>query len=227
MNTKPIKKIEQLLVAEFKTVPFHNLFMLNNCNIVGTHLGGTCSDKVLHFKKVLAQHGFNAQLHTAFINNIACHRLLRIKIAHKTYFIDVGSGWPSIQLFPAYKAATYTAYGMTFKTVILSEALCLYRTINQTNTTKLMCRIPLTAKKESLVLQAIQNRFANKNIYPFQNSLRFAQIMDDSYYFIRGTTLGIYNATTIQKKELNKAALKSLIQNKFEFDLNNLAFYFP
>ncbi|MBA4155427.1 MAG: hypothetical protein C0512_13915, partial [Flavobacterium sp.] len=54
MNMNRIQKIENLLLKEFETVPFHNLFMLNNKNYVASGLGGTCSDKVLHFKKVLS-----------------------------------------------------------------------------------------------------------------------------------------------------------------------------
>ena len=56
-----IKKIEHLLLEEFKTVPFHNLFMLKNINNKDFSLGGTCSDKVLNFKETLINNNMAQQ----------------------------------------------------------------------------------------------------------------------------------------------------------------------
>ena len=75
-----IEKVEKLLLHEFKTVPFHNLFMLNSKNIIASPLGGTCSDKGLHFKNILSKNGIDAKLHSAIINGYDCHRMLSLMI---------------------------------------------------------------------------------------------------------------------------------------------------
>ena len=90
-------EIEKLLIQEFEYVPFHNLFMLNDFNCVGTKLGGTCSDKVIHFKKILAKNGVESRLHSAIINGLDCHRLLTVEIYEDKYYIDVGSGLDDIK----------------------------------------------------------------------------------------------------------------------------------
>ena len=63
MNT--INKIESLLLEEYKTVPFHNIFMLNSIENKDLSLGGTCSDKVLHFKQVLTNNKIETKLHSS------------------------------------------------------------------------------------------------------------------------------------------------------------------
>jgi arylamine N-acetyltransferase len=77
----------------------------------------------LHFKKVLADNGIISKLHSAFINGVECHRMLSLEIDKQNYFIDVGSGWASTKLFPAFAPIEYSVYGMTFKTEILQTIL--------------------------------------------------------------------------------------------------------
>ena len=135
-----IVKIENLLYTEYETIPFHNLFMLNNKNILGSKLGGTCSDKVIHFQKVLISNEIRTRLHSAIINKKECHRMLSVMIDNEKYFIEIGSGWPCTKLFPASKSIEFSVFGMKFKTKLVEDQVLLYhKTINDY---QLMVTIP-------------------------------------------------------------------------------------
>jgi len=219
-----LEKVESLLLNEFKTVPFHNLFMLNDKNIVASDLGGTCSDKVLHFKKVLSENGISSKLHSAFINGLECHRMLTVELDNQKYFIDVGSGWVSLKLFPVFKPTEYSVYGMTFKTELSNDNLLLFHKTN--GDFKLMITIPLESKSEDKILSDIENRFNDKTVYPFQNSLRFSKVIDNSFYFIKGDKLRIFSSNSIEEKVLTETEIAALIKDTFKFPLDNLTYYF-
>ena len=219
-KTNELEKIECLLLREFKTVPFHNIFMLNNKKIVASNLGGTCSDKVLHFKKVLFDRGISSKLHSAFINGVECHRMLTVELDNQRYFIDVGSGWASTKLFPAFKPIEYSVYGMTFKTEISNYNLLLFHKTKEEF--KLMSTIPFTAKEEDKILLDIENRFNNRNIYPFHNSLRFSKVIGNEFYFLKGNRLRIYSESQIVEKTLSLNEIYNLITRKFNFNLTDL-----
>lgn len=215
-----LENIEALLLKEFETVPFHNLFMLNNISKVPSALGGTCSDKVLHFKKVLADNGIISKLHSAFINGVECHRMLSLEIDKQNYFIDVGSGWASTKLFPAFAPIEYTVYGMTFKTEIFADHIVLFHKTD--NEFKSMVTIPLKTKAEENILEEINNRFADTSIYPFQNSLRFSKVKGNEFYFLKGNRLRIYSESQIVEKTLSLNEIYNLITRKFNFNLTDL-----
>lgn len=215
-----IEKVESLLLREFETVPFHNIFMLNNKKIVASDLGGTCSDKVLHFRKVLLDNGISSKLHSAFINGVECHRMLTVEFDNQNYFIDVGSGWASPKLFPAFKPTEYSVYGMTFKTELSNDNLFLFHKTN--DEFKLMTTIPLTAKGEDKILLDIENRFENKNIYPFHNSLRFSKVIGNEFYFLKGNLLRIFGENQTVEKTLTIDEVHNLITHKFDFNLTDL-----
>lgn len=220
-----LEKIENLLLREFENVPFHNLFMLNNKRIVTSDLGGTCSDKVLYFKKVLSENSISSKLHSAFINGAECHRMLTVEIDNKKYFIDCGSGWASPRLFPAFKPIEYSVFGMTFKTKLTADNLLLFHKTN--NEFKLMVTIPLVSKPEDEILTDIDNRFNGDIVYPFQNSLRFSKVINNSFYFIKGNRLRIFNADGIKERFLSETEIENLIKDKFNFKLDGLKFSFP
>ena len=217
-----LENIEALLLKEFETVPFHNLFMLNNISKVPSALGGTCSDKVLHFKKVLADNGIISKLHSAFINGVECHRMLSLEIDKQNYFIDVGSGWASTKLFPAFAPIEYSVCGMTFKTEIFADHIVLFHKTD--NEFKSMVTIPLKTKVEEIILEEINNRFADTSIYPFQNSLRFSKVKDNSFYFIKGDTLRIYSQNKQTEMKLSQEEIFKMITEVFNFDLTNMKF---
>lgn len=217
-----LKKIESLLLQEFETVPFHNLFMLNNKKIVASDLGGTCSDKVLHFKKVLSDNGISSKLHSAFINGVECHRMLTVEIDNQKYFIDVGSGWASTKLFPAFAPIEYSVYGVTFKTELSMDKLLLFHKTNADF--KLMTTIPLKSKSEKQILMDIQMRFDDKKVYPFQNSLRFSKIIENEFYILKGNRLRIYSESKVVEKTLSRSDIHNIITRIFNFNLTGLKF---
>jgi arylamine N-acetyltransferase len=217
-----LENIEALLLKEFETVPFHNLFMLNNISKAPSTLGGTCSDKVLHFKKVLADNGIISKLHSAFINGVKCHRMLSLEIDKQNYFIDPGSGWASTKLFPAFAPIEYSVYGMTFKTEIFADHILLFHKTD--NEFKSKVTIPLKPKAEEIILEEINNRFADTSIYPFQNSLRFSKVIDKSFYFIKGDTLRIYRQDKQTEMKLSQEEIFKMITQVFNFDLTNMKF---
>ncbi|MBE0392888.1 hypothetical protein [Flavobacterium sp. PL002] len=208
-----INKIESLLFEEFKSVPFHNLFMLNNIENKDLSLGGTCSDKVLHFREILKNNGIETKLHSSFINNIECHRMLSVSIENQNYFIDIGSGWPSLKLFPEFKPVEYSVYGMSFKTEIFESKLIIYHKIM--GDYKQMIEVPFFTKSESKILSDIENRYKDNSIYPFHNSLRFSIIKDDSFYFIKENVLRTYNDVKIIDRILSKSEINNLLRNEF------------
>jgi len=208
-----ISKIETLLLEEYKTVPFHNIFMLNNTENKDLRLGGTCSDKVLNFRKVLMDNGVETKLHSSFINNVECHRMLSVLINDKKYFIDIGSGWPFLKLIPEFSPIEFSVYGMSFKTKIFESKLIIYHKTREEY--KQMIDVPIFTKSESDILNDIENRYKDTSIYPFHNSLRFSIVKDNSFYFIKGNILRIYNETEIKEKTLNSIEINDLIQNKF------------
>lgn len=208
-----ILQIESLLLKEFKTVPFHNIFMLNKVQNKDLALGGTCSDKVLHFKEVLKKHDIQTSLHSSFINNVECHRMLSIVIEDKKYFIDIGSGWPSVKLIPEFRPLEYSVYGMSFKTEITKNELVIFR--KEKDLYKQMIVLPKKTKSESTILSDIANRYKDTSIYPFHNSLRFSILKEDSFYFIKGDILRIYNETEKTERKLGSTEINNLLQNEF------------
>ena len=150
-----ISKIETLLLEEYKTVPFHNFFMLNNTENKDLSLGGTCSDKVLNFRKVLMDNGIETKLHSSFINNVECHRMLSVLINDKKYFIDIGSGWPFLKLIPEFSPIEFSVYGMSFKTQIFESKLIIYHKTREEY--KQMIDVPIFTKSESDILNDIEN----------------------------------------------------------------------
>lgn len=218
-------EIERMLVQEFEDVPFHNLFMLNNLNCVGTKLGGTCSDKVIHFKKILAENGIESKLHSAVINSIDCHRLLRVEICEDEYYIDAGSGWVNPKLIPAFEEIEYHAYGMSFRTELSNSGI---RVLHKTDLEyKTMMLIPSVVVNEKDILDAIDKRYQNKSIYPFNTSLRFSKLIGDTFYFIKGNQLKKLSSQRFESQQLTKLEVYHLITQQFEFDLKGLEYYFP
>lgn len=221
-----VEYVEKLLFEEFQKVPFHNLFFLNNIQSENPGLGGTCSDKVLHFQEVLKKNGIESFLHTAFINNQECHRMLMLDVDGVLYLADVGSGWPSWQLFPVSTPHSYKVFNMGFRTEVHVDHLLLFQKLELTE--KCIEVIPFQRRKEEEIIRQIENRFSDVSIYPFKNSLRFSLIHKGIFYFLRGNNLFIYSRkNTSIHKNLSKSEVYYLVNDRFKFDLNGLEYYFP
>jgi len=212
-----IQQAESIIMKSFRDEPFHTLYFLYNFTPL-THLfGGTCSDKVLSVKKQLEQANFSVQLHSSIIGNQECHRVLRLTINNREYFGDVGNGWPSAKLFPAFEDVTYNCYGITFNSKVFADHLKIYQT--RDGVTKHTVTIPLKSKPEEQITYDISNRFDKS--YPFSGKLRFAKIVDDKFLFIRDSELHIYaNAGKQVLTGISENNLANILNQKFGFDLS-------
>lgn len=220
-----IEQIESLLQREFETIPFHNIFMLKG--VKGTlDKGGTCSDKVLHFKQVLNENGIVAKLHSAFINGKECHRLLSVLIDEQRYFIDVGSGWPCVKLLPDNRPITFSKYGMTFKTILVSDRVLLFHQVGE-RPFQLMESIPLVSMSEEKIMKEIHSRYSDGILYPFSSSIRFSQIIGEDFYFLKENILRRYNDKCIEQKQLSSDEIVETIKKVFTFDLQSELLDFP
>ena len=190
--------------------------MLSDIDLLGTEYGGTCSDKVLHFQKVLSANGIHAQLHSAWINDHRCHRLLTTEIDSQKYFIDVGSGWPILQLIPAFKSIRFSVFGMTFETVQSDEEIHLFHKTK--DEFKLMVRIPIESQSESQIIDEINNRFIDKSIYPFEKSIRFSKIADESFVFLKGNRLRTFGSRDFQEQILSEAEILNFLAHQMSLN---------
>lgn len=214
MNT--VATITQLLQKEVETVPFHNLFMLHNLPVTGSLLGGTCSDKALHFQKVLAQQGIATRIHSSTINEKRCHRMLTTTVDGQRYFIDVGSGWPSVQLFPADTPVCYEVYGMSFKSEMLGDGMQIHHRAHKTY--QLQCTIPLAEQYEAAILAEIDARFADKSIYPFAKSLRFSKVVGGLFHFLKGNRLRTFGQEGMEERHLTAKEVVDLLRTESAVD---------
>ncbi len=209
-----VQKIERLLVADYRKTAFHNLMIKTKRTVDNLWLGGTCSDKTLHFKAILEAEGIQAQLHTAEIAGIACHRLLSINLQEKKYFIDAGSGWPCIQLFPAFEDSNYTAFGIEFRAK--QTKLDLIVQIKTSTEFKPFMIIPLQEQSQTVIEEAIANRFHPSNVYPFQYGLYLSFVKDDQFYFLKGNQLRVYkNQATYTEQQLKADEIQVFIATHF------------
>jgi hypothetical protein len=146
--------------------------------------------------------------------------MLSVEIDNQHYFVDAGSGWASPKLFPAFKPIEYSVFGMTFKTELSASNLLLsHKTDDEF---KLMITVPLKSKSEEEILTDIKNRFNGETVYPFQNSLRFSKVIGNSFYFLKGNKLRIYNSVGIEERVLSNVEIETLLKDTFKFNLDGL-----
>lgn len=159
--------------------------MLHQISNTNPSLGGTCSDRTLHFREILLSHDYEVQLHSSFINGIETHRLLKVKVDGDYYFVDVGIGWPTTAPIPISHDIEYECCGLYFKSKICCEEIIMFMK-KDNDDFKEMCKIPLISKSEDLILEDIANRYNDISIYPFGNELRYSIKSNNTFTFIRG-----------------------------------------
>lgn len=188
-----VSEVERLMLDEFRQHPFHNLFFLGLFEKDGVLAGGTCSEKTLAFQATLQQQDIPARLHQAVIQGQECHRLLSVKLGQELFYCDIGNGWPSIQLFPAFCDSAYTAYGIEFEGKVESTGLVIYQKTNGYRVNSIF--IPHQPRPESEIQQAIEQRFSSGITYPFEKKLRFAQVIGEEFVFLRDCSLQRFHKT--------------------------------
>lgn len=159
--------------------------MMHKVSNTNPILGGTCSDRTLHFREILLSHNYEVRLHSSFINGKETHRLLKVKVDGHYYFVDVGIGWPTIKPLPISYETEYECCGLYFKSKIYGEEIIVSMKKDDFGY-KEMCRIPLVGKSEELILEDINNRYNDVSIYPFSNELRYSIKNNNTFTFVRG-----------------------------------------
>ena len=215
------REVEEIIKRCFENVPFHNLYFMNDVIPHSTQWGGTCSDIVLGVQKSLADNGIKSHLHSSFINGEETHRLLRIIIDEEEYFADVGNGWPSMKLFSAANETEYSCYGITFRSILEDEFLHISNI--RKGVEKRSVSVPLVSKSEQLILRDIERRYVSEIEYPYKNSIRFAQVIDNRFLFLRGDILYIYSTDVEDCEEIDVSEhnLSTVLSSYFRFDLNH------
>ncbi len=185
-----IREVEALMLHQFRTEPFHNLRMLPQLALPLPACGGTCSDKAMSFQAAVTKLGIPAFLHSAFIGGREIHRLVRVLIEGRTYFADVGNGWPSIHLYPSDREVSYRCYGMRFRTSLHDTHLRVYNL--RGGVERHQQDIPVRSRPEREILDDIEHRFDRGITYPFSDGIRFSQVVDDAFLFLRDDRLEIH-----------------------------------
>lgn len=198
-NACALAELEALIFEKFEHEPFQNLNRRYGQHLDCPLPGGTCSEKSLSFINSAKLAGFNAALHTGFIKGEEIHRLARIHINGKTYFADVGNGWPALKLYPADEEVIYECFGMRFRTEICGSRITVFNERNFKEYPQL--EIEIAARNESDIQAEIANRYEQGIKYPFSGGVRFAQIIDNRFLFLRDRRLEIHSVGTMEMLE--------------------------
>ena len=179
MNKMPdidsaIEAVESLMLKHFTNIPFHNLSLLYPDQVSRSLPGGTCSDKTLSFYEDAINKGFQAALHTGYIDGKEIHRLVRLRIFDRIFFADVGNGWPALKLFPADEEVSYSCFGMKYRTELKSSKIYIFHQKQGVETLQLI--IDPAPRPEYEILEEIKSRFSTGIVYPFSNSVRFSSV---------------------------------------------------
>jgi arylamine N-acetyltransferase len=213
-----ITTIEKILYGCFEKEPFQNFYQLNNIVPTTFEFGGTCSDKSLSFYHKLKKIGYDVHLHSSWINEQEIHRVIRINLNNLSFLADVGNGWPSIHLYPLHEEVSYKAFGMEFQSRLLNDKIQVFHTND--GKTSLLFESYFKCKPENEIMDDIRNRFSRGIHYPFNGKIRFSQIVNGKFLFLKDDRLRIYadfgykEITGIKPNEIS-----TIIRNYFNFDL--------
>ncbi|WP_432463467.1 arylamine N-acetyltransferase [Agarivorans sp. QJM3NY_33] len=223
-HNNDIVELEALLLKHFREEPFHNLYLLYGKEPLPHKYGGTCSDKTLSFIDAACALGFDAKLHTGAIGGKEIHRLVCAQIGNRTFFADVGNGWPSLKLYPTDEEISYSCFGMKYRTCIADNKISVFHTRNRKEYLQLV--IDIRPREEKAIKEDIDIRFTSGITYPFSNSLRFSLIVNNKFLFLRGDRLEIYSDNEfLEVSGIEKESLPWLLEEKFEYKSSNLFEY--
>ncbi len=213
-----IKQAEKLLYSTFSDVPFHSLYFHFDRRPQALDYGGTCSDKVLHAYELFKNNRFDVHLHSSFIDDVECHRLLRLEIDGSSYFADVGNAWPAVKLFPAEQEISYISNGIQFFTKLNGERVDIFQ--DRDGEIVKSVSIPIHSKSEEEIEDDINSRF-NKT-FPFTGRLLFAQVVGDRFLFLRDEDLYIYSALGNEiESGITTEKLAECLKSRFNFSIDS------
>ncbi len=214
-----VSDVEALMLEHFRQVPFHNLPLLYGEDLRQLLPGGTCSDMTLRFLRVARRAGIDARLHSGFIRGKEIHRLARIKLDGRSYFADVGNGWPALRLYPADGEVEHHAFGMRFRTQIQDSRVHVFH--QRRGQEYLQLEIAVEPRPEEEIYADITRRFSSGVDYPFSRSLRFSRIVGQRFMFLRGDQLEIYSPHGVEVLEgIDAHQVPSVLRDQFQVDFD-------
>ena len=195
-----MEDVERLILQRFKEEPFHSLNFLTWAKFHQKVTGGSCSDKVQSMFYQLENIGCNVFLHEAYIHNIKCHRVLRIMIKGRMYFADIGNAWPIIKLIPSYEPIEFEVCGIKYTTSITDNRVNVFHKLPNEIKPSHVVSIGLIEQAQQPIKANIANRLSQREKIPFNNKIRFAQMIDNDFLFMKDDTLRIYSSQTSHRK---------------------------
>ena len=124
------------------------------------------------------------------------HRLARLTIERQVFFADIGNGWPALKLYPADREMSHECFGTRFRTKVDESSVVVFHQRGGREFRQV--EIPLRSRPESQIMAEIEARFDPNKTYPFSDSLRFALVEGDCFYFLRGKRLETYRQDGIE-----------------------------
>lgn len=217
-----VDALEALLLEKFETEPFHNLRLLYGDDLGATVPGGTCSDKTMSFLAEARRRGFEVALHSASIDGEEKHRLARVHFEGRTFFADVGNGWPSLRLYPADREVAFRCFGIGFRTEVSGSRVSVF--CDRRGREDLQLEIDVRGRPEEEILEDVERRFTSGVDYPFRRSLRFSAVVSDRFLFLRGDRLEIHREDGFSEiVGIERARVPSVIREHFGVNVDGLA----
>ena len=123
-----------------------------------------------------------------------------------------------MKLYSADKEVEYECFGMRFRTRILGSRIAVFNERSGKEYPQL--EIEIAARSESSIRAEITNRYEQGIKYPFSGGVRFAQIVDDRFLFLRDKRLEIHSASTVEiLEEVTEESLPEVIYKHFNLRL--------
>lgn len=215
---KGMQEVEALMLDHFRKEPFHNLRLIYGPQVAAALPGGTCSDKTLSFVAAAKRSGFDVWLHSGLIGGREIHRLARVRIDARTYFADVGNGWPALKLYPIDEEVMVRCFGMGFRTEISAGRVRVFHA--KLAREGLPMEIETRCRPEAEIRAEIERRFTSGIVYPFSSSIRFSMVIGDRFLFLRGPRLEIYSEAGFECMDgIEAHQVPQVIRDYFGFDL--------
>ena len=213
-----VQRLEALMLEKFRNEPFHNLRLMYGPKVAASLPGGTCSDKTLSFIAAATEAGFDVSLHSGFIDGREIHRLARVRIDGRICFADIGNGWPALRIYPADAEMSFRCFGMEFRTEIGVGRVRIF--LSKLERESLQLEIMTRCRPEAEIQAEIERRFTSGIVYPFSNSIRFSQVIDDRFLFLRGSRLEIHSETEFKSIDgIEAPQVPLVIREHFGFDI--------
>ena len=221
-----LNSIEQTIYKIFEDEPFHNLYQRYGLAFPKYRMddGGSCSVKSLSAQRRLlnlTHCNIATELHDSIVHfNNHSYRHLVLKITHHgcIYFADIGNGWPAIKLFPTSHNIKFHCAGIGFYSKLYRKIIKIYQARDGKSFHYLT--IPLTTKSEFHSKRQINEHFNhfNENRAP-NKELRFAQIIDNQFLFLRGNQINVYHEDYKKKYDISSKPIAEVLEKYFRFQL--------